>query len=31
MAGNCIQLVTDRPMECVEVHPPSSGKVDSEA
>ena len=27
MAGNRIRLVTDRPMEVVEVHPPSTNSV----
>ena len=28
MAGNRIAIVTDRPDDLVEVHPPSRGKVD---
>ncbi len=27
MKGNRIRIVTDRPMECVEVHPPSANSV----
>ncbi|MEN6518855.1 MAG: hypothetical protein ABFC38_11885 [Methanospirillum sp.] len=28
MKGNRIRIVTDRPMDVVEVHPPSSNGVD---